>query len=103
MSATWPQAKEGDKFFALTMEQIVAYGVAVGNAAVAMDLAIRTPTEERTQQQVADLAALVKQLVRAIRYASPGHKLADKAMGYLHRNGLVGSPLRVEIDAKDAP
>lgn len=43
---------------------------------------------------VDDLAMLVKQLVRELRTAAPGHALPEKAMDYLNRNGLAGSPLR---------
>ena len=56
---------------------------------------------ERAQQDYAelervtdDLAALVRQLVRSLRKAAPQHALPDKAMDYLKRKGLQGSPLR---------
>ena len=56
---------------------------------------------ERAQQDYAelervtdDLAALVRQLVRSLRKAAPQHALPDKAMDYLKREGLQGSPLR---------
>jgi len=58
---------------------------------------------ERAQQDYAelervtdDLAALVRQLVRSLREAAPQHALPDKAMDYLKRKGLQGSPLRHE-------
>lgn len=41
-----------------------------------------------------DLAALVRQLVRSLRKAAPQHALPDKALDYLKRKGLQGSPLR---------
>lgn len=41
-----------------------------------------------------DLAALVKQLVHALRKAAPAHGLPSQAMDYLHRHSLQGSPLR---------
>ena len=41
-----------------------------------------------------DLAALVRQLVRSLRKADPQHALPDKAIDYLKRKGLQGSPLR---------
>lgn len=56
---------------------------------------------ERAQQDYAelervtdDLAALVRQLVRSLRKAAPQHALPDKALDYLKRKGLQGSPLR---------
>ena len=56
---------------------------------------------ERAQQDYAelervtdDLAALVRQLVRSLRKAAPDNELADKALDYLKRKGLQGSPLR---------
>ncbi|MFC4927808.1 hypothetical protein [Delftia deserti] len=48
---------------------------------------------------VDDLAQLVKQLVRALRKAAPGNDLADKALDYLKRQGLQGSPLRTAHEA----
>lgn len=41
-----------------------------------------------------DLAALVRQLVRSLREAAPQHDLPDKALDYLKRKGLQGTPLR---------
>lgn len=56
---------------------------------------------ERAQQDYAelervtdDLATLVRQLVRQLRKAAPQHALPDKALDYLKRKGLQGSPLR---------
>ena len=56
---------------------------------------------ERAQQDYAelervtdDLAALARQLVRSLRKADPQHALPDKAIDYLKRKGLQGSPLR---------
>ena len=43
---------------------------------------------------VDDLSALVARLARALRKAAPGNDLSDKAVDYLRRNGLQGSPLR---------
>lgn len=68
----------------------------------------RMPAEERarllsldddgaavpTDRQTADLAALVRQLAHALRKAAPGNDLADRAVDYLKRAGLQGSPLR---------
>lgn len=44
---------------------------------------------------VDDMAALVKQLVQALRKAAPNHALPAKALDYLRRQDLLGSPLRV--------
>ena len=41
-----------------------------------------------------DLAMLVKKLVRSVRLGVQELQLADRAMDYLKRNGLEGSPLR---------
>lgn len=41
-----------------------------------------------------DLAMLVAQLVRALRKAAPEHDLPARALDYLQRAGLTGSPLR---------
>jgi hypothetical protein len=41
-----------------------------------------------------DLSALAARLARALRKAAPGNDLAEKAMDYLRRKGLQGSPLR---------
>ncbi len=56
---------------------------------------------ERAQQDYAelervtdDLAALVRQLARSLRKTAPDNELAYKALDYLKRKGLQGSPLR---------
>jgi hypothetical protein len=49
---------------------------------------------EDLQRNVADLSMLVAQLVRALRKAAPAHDLSVRAMDYLQREGLCGSPLR---------
>ena len=46
------------------------------------------------KQQVDDLAALVARLARLLRKAAPEQDLPEKAMDYLQREGLCGSPLR---------
>lgn len=46
------------------------------------------------QQNVANLASLVMRLAHALRTAKPEHGLPDKAMDYLQREGLCGSPLK---------
>ena len=46
------------------------------------------------KREAGDLAALVAQLVRALRKAAPEHDLPARALDYLQREGLCGSPLR---------
>ena len=62
---------------------------------------------ERAQEDYAalervadDLSALVQRLARALRKAAPDNDLPEKAMDYLRRKNLQGSPLR---DADSAP
>jgi hypothetical protein len=50
----------------------------------------------RGDRTVDELAMLVKQLVHSLRRAAPDNALADRAVDYLTRRGLQGSPLRVE-------
>ena len=56
---------------------------------------------ERAQQEYAelervtdDLATLVRHLVRYIKNNAPDTELPNKAIDYLKRKGLQGSPLR---------
>ena len=56
---------------------------------------------ERAQEDYAalervadDLSALVQRLARALRKAAPDNDLPRKALDYLARKGLKGSPLR---------
>jgi hypothetical protein len=42
-----------------------------------------------------NLAALVRKLAYCLRKASPGHPESDRAVNYLTRKGLMGSPLRL--------
>lgn len=56
---------------------------------------------ERAQQEYAeiekvadDLATLVRHLVRYIQKTAPDKELTDKALDYLKRKGLQGSPFR---------
>lgn len=43
---------------------------------------------------VDDLAMLIKQLVRHLKKANPSDELPEKAMDYLRRHNLQGSPFR---------
>lgn len=49
---------------------------------------------EELQKNVRELAMLVSKLVLALRKAAPDHNLPAKALDYLQRNDLLGSPLR---------
>lgn len=64
--------------------------------------ALATPASQAVpgDPRVNDLAMLTRQLVRALSKAVPGHDLPAKALDYLKRKGLQGSPLR---DAAPAP
>lgn len=46
------------------------------------------------RRQMDDLAALVRQLVRSLRNVQPDSEPAMRALDYLRRQGLEGSPLR---------
>lgn len=52
-------------------------------------MALRQPGAE-----VDDLAALIRQLVHSLKKSSPDNALAARAVDYLQRKGLQGSPLR---------
>jgi hypothetical protein len=47
---------------------------------------------------VNDLAALVRQLTYALSRTDPNNALAGRAISYLRRTGLLGSPLRAEAE-----
>jgi hypothetical protein len=49
---------------------------------------------EELEKVVDDLAQLVKQLARALRNTNPDAELPAKALDYLKRKELLGSPLR---------
>lgn len=50
-----------------------------------------------------NLAALVRQLVVALRKARPEHPAAERALSYLQRKGLIGSPLRLADAQQHVP
>lgn len=54
---------------------------------------------------VDDLSALVRQLVQRLRKAAPDNDLSEKALDYLKRKGLLGSPMRAgqESETPDSP
>lgn len=49
---------------------------------------------EQSEKVVNELAVLVNRLARSLRKESPDNEILAKAMDYLKRNGLEGSPLR---------
>lgn len=53
--------------------------------------------------EVEDLAALVRKLVHSLNIAKPGSDLAKRAVEYLRRKGLQGSPLREQAQAVAIP
>lgn len=54
----------------------------------------KTPCAEITESRTDDMAMLIKQLIHALNKASPGNKTAARALDYLQRKNLIGSPLR---------
>lgn len=52
---------------------------------------------DRDNDTIKELAMLVKRLSSALRVAIPKSSLPDNAMNYLHRLGVVGSPLRDQV------
>jgi hypothetical protein len=51
-------------------------------------------TGTASDERVDDLAMLIRLLVRALSGASPDNRLIPRALDYLKRKGLAGSPLR---------
>jgi len=60
------------------------------------------PAPEAPAVRMDDVVILIGQLVCALKKASPGNELAGKALDYLRRHDLVGSPLR-ERAPEDRP
>lgn len=56
----------------------------------------RAEDENSSGAMVGDLVMLVRKLVHALRKAAPDHGMPDRAVDYLVRHGLQGSPLRGE-------
>lgn len=50
-----------------------------------------------------NLAALIRQLVVALRKARPDHPAAERALSFLKRKGLIGSPLRLADGQQHVP
>ncbi len=56
-----------------------------------------TPSEvQALQNQVDDLAMLVKRLVQSNRKYVPSSVITQDAMSYLHRHDLLGNKIKVE-------
>jgi len=55
---------------------------------------------EELEKVVDDLALLVKQLAHALKKDRPDKVLPDRAMDYLKRKELLGSPLREVYNAE---
>lgn len=60
----------------------------------AYDIEMQRAGWDGRKQQVEDLTALVARLARHLRKAAPEQDLPEKALDYLLREGLCGSPLR---------
>jgi hypothetical protein len=61
-----------------------------------------TAQQAECAPRVDDLSALVARLARALRKAAPENDLSGKALDYLKREGLEGSPLRAECAPREA-
>ncbi|AMW64508.1 hypothetical protein QIT80_gp48 (endogenous virus) [Pseudomonas phage phiAH14a] len=66
-------------------------------------LAQRTGEVRELAAIVDDLCALTKQFAQSLRKAAPGNDLPEKALDYLRRKGLQGSPMRNRVAAADTP
>lgn len=58
--------------------------------------AVLTEEQERLCRQVNDLATLTLRLVAKLQKAAPSSDLPERAIDYLRRHDLLGSPLRSE-------
>ena len=59
------------------------------------------PKVATEQNQVTDLAMLVRRLAYALNKKDPGNRIVALAVAYLHRTGLDGSPLRDVTDEEE--
>lgn len=87
-----------------TLDQLYAafHREPCGDTLAAIGWAIQELQAVQPDRRVDDLAALVRRLVRSLSKASPDHALPAKAVDYLQRIGLQGSPLRdVAINLDD--
>jgi hypothetical protein len=55
---------------------------------------------EELEKVVDDLAQLVRRLARSLRKTAPDNGLSEKALGYLKRKELLGSPVRKATNAE---
>lgn len=67
------------------------------------ELAQRTGEVRELAGVVDDLSALTKQFVQRLRKGAPDSDLPEKAMDYLRRKGLQGSPLRAATSKGEQP
>ncbi len=58
--------------------------------------AVIDPQPSADDARVPDLSRLVARLMRELKKADPAHELPMKAMDYLTRHDLIGSPLRAD-------
>lgn len=75
-----------------TISPTTAYGVACSECHAVYVL--RPQVDETFSLVVDDLSALVRQLAHRLSKAAPDSDLPTKALDYLKRKGLQGSPLR---------
>lgn len=94
----WPKEKMSVTF-ARWFDEQVARGEGIAAPAAP------APAQEHATQLagVDDLAQLVKQLVHSLRKAAPSHALPEKALDYMRRQGLLGSPLRTASYTPSTP
>jgi len=72
-----------------------------GDTLAAIGCAIQELQAIQPDQRVDDLAALVRRLVHSLSKAAPDNDLPAKAVDYLQRKGLQGSPLRDAASKRD--
>ncbi|HJV72703.1 MAG TPA: hypothetical protein VJ654_00650 [Noviherbaspirillum sp.] len=82
-----------------TLDQLYAafHREPCGDTLAAIGAAIQELQAMQPDHRVDDLVALVRQLARSLSKAAPDHALPAKAMDYLQRKGLQGSPLRDDV------
>lgn len=64
----------------------------------AFDIEMQRAGWNGRQKQVENLTQLVLRLSQLLRKVDPAHELPEKALDYVQREGLCGSPLRGEPD-----
>jgi len=86
-----------------TLDQLYAafHREPCGDTLAAIGRAIQELQATQPDPRVDDLAALVRRLVHSLSKAAPDHDLPAKAVDYLQRKGLQGSPLRDDAVKRD--